>query len=265
MTGANSGIGLATLLEMARGGWRAVGSVRSAAKARQVRAAARENGVEVETVLLDVTDAQACGRVVARVRPYALVNNAGYPVTGAVEDVADREATQILETMVVAPVRLARLCLPHMREMGGGRIVMLSSIYGRTTSPLTGWYQAAKHALEGVSDALRMEVASSGIRVVLIEPGGFRTGIWEENEKEVARRLPSRYETAYRRMMTGVRMSDRLLGDPAAVARVIARAVSSRRPRARYLVGRDARLLSAVDAMMPDAVRDQVVRATLGL
>ncbi|MBW3562865.1 MAG: SDR family NAD(P)-dependent oxidoreductase, partial [Actinobacteria bacterium] len=105
VTGANSGIGLASVVELADRGFHAVGSVRSQAKA---------------------------------------------------------------------------LALPHMRAQGGGRIVQVSSIYGRFTTPLTGWYQAAKHALEAASDALRMEVARDGIDVVLIEPGGIRTNLWED-------------------------------------------------------------------------------------
>ena len=92
--------------------------------------------------------------------------------------------------MVVAPMRLARLALPGMRERGEGRIVNVSSIYGRVTTPFTGWYQAAKHALEGVTDALRMEVAGMGVKVVLVEPGGFRTAIFDEVKRDLDRRGP---------------------------------------------------------------------------
>src|SRR2546426_3031418 len=179
ITGANSGLGLATTVELARRGFDSVGTVRSAAKARAVREAAREVGAEVRTALLDVTEADACGRVMSRVKPWGLVNNAGTSFTGAVEDVTDEEARAALDTMVIAPMRLSRLALPHMRAQGGGRIVNVSSIYGLTTTPLTGWYQAAKHALEALSDALRMEVAQDGVEVVLVEPGGFKTGIWD--------------------------------------------------------------------------------------
>src|SRR5579884_3109534 len=179
VTGANSGIGLATVVELARRGLDAVGSVRSPAKARAVHAAARAEGVSVRTVLLDVTDARACARVIDDVRPYALVNNAGISNLGAVEDVSDADVRAQLETMLIGPMRLARLSIPHMRAAHGGRIVNVSSIYGMMTTPLSGWYQASKHALEAVSDALRMEVARDGIRVVLIQPGGFDTGIWE--------------------------------------------------------------------------------------
>ena len=125
---------------------------------------------------------------------HGLVNNAGYGLTGAIEDVDDDEARQVLETMVLAPMRLARLVLPAMREAGSGRIVNISSIMGRTATPLTGWYQGSKHALEALSDALRMEVAKDGIQVVLIEPGGFKTNIWEDLERDLANREGSRYE-----------------------------------------------------------------------
>jgi NAD(P)-dependent dehydrogenase (short-subunit alcohol dehydrogenase family) len=264
-TGVNSGIGLATVLEVARRGHRSVGTVRSRAKARTVHDAAREAGVEVETVLLDVTDAASCERVVEQVRPDALVNNAGFSSTGAIEDVGDREARLAMETMVFAPMRLARLALPHMRERGWGRIVNISSVYGLTTTPLTGWYQASKHAIEALSDALRVEVASSGVGVVLVEPGGFKTGIWDEAEREIERHAGSRYESAYRRTMQGVRLTEPIMGSPETVARVIAGAVDSRRPRARYLVGYDAQAVRIYDRLMPTMVRDRLTRIALGL
>jgi len=264
-TGANSGIGLATVIELARKGYHSVGSVRSRDKADIVAKAAADAGVDVETVLLDVTDEQACARAMSGLRLYGLVNNAGYGMTGAVEDVTDEEARQLLETMVLAPMRLARLALPHMRSEGGGRIVNISSIMGLTTTPLTGWYQAAKHALEAVSDALRMEVAGDGVRVVLVEPGGFRTNIWEDMERDISKRGGSRFEAAYRRSQQAMGLSAPIMGDPQRCAKVIARAVSSPRPRARYLVGYDAQALALADRLTPTAVKDRVTRFTLGL
>lgn len=264
-TGANSGIGLATVLELARRGHRSVGTVRSRAKARLVHNAARDAGVDVETVLLDVTDAASCQRVVEQVRPDAVVNNAGFSSTGAIEDVGDREAHLAMETMVFAPMRLARLALPTMRERGWGRIVNLSSIYGLTTTPLTGWYQASKHAIEALSDALRVEVASSGIGVVLVEPGGFKTGIWDNAESEIERHAGSRYESAYRRTLQGIRLTEPIMGSPRTVAKVIAGAVDSKRPRARYLVGYDAQAVRLYDLVMPTGIRDRLTRIALGL
>ena len=264
-TGANSGIGLATAIAVARAGFDSVGSVRSAAKARQVQAAASRAGVALRTVVLDVGDAEACRRVINRLRPYGLVNNAGYPASGAVEDVSDEEARAALETMVLAPMRLARLALPHMRRRGEGRIVNMSSIYGRTTTPLTGWYQASKHALEALSDALRIEVAQFGVKVVLVEPGGFDTGIWDSAHQEIGGRDGSRYATAYGRVRSGIGLTRPLMGDPAQVADVVVRALSARRPRQRYLVGLDAQALALAGQVVPGGLRDRVIRLTLGL
>ena len=266
-TGTTSGIGLATAVELARRGWVSVATYRSERKLATLEQAADRAGVTVHPVRLDVTDAKECEKAVLNVVErhgalHALVNNAGYGLTGAVEDTSDEEARQLLETMVLAPARLCRLALPHLRATGGGRIVNVSSIYGRTTTPLSGWYQASKHALEGLTDALRAEVASDGIKVILVEPGGFRTDIWEEqgigNPSE-------RYETAYRRAHRALELTSPLLGDPATCARVIAGALRSRMPRARYLVGSDAHLLAAVMPLTPSVVRDRITRAVRGL
>jgi NAD(P)-dependent dehydrogenase (short-subunit alcohol dehydrogenase family) len=265
VTGANSGIGLATVIELARRGLHAVGGVRSPAKARTVRAAARDAGVEVETVILDVTEPARCRRVIDGLQPFAVVNNAGVSNLGAVEDVSDSEVREQIEIMLVAPMRLARLALPHMREAGGGRIVNISSIYGLMTTPLAGWYQACKHGLEAVTDALRMEVARDGVRVILIEPGGFDTAIWEQSTDAVARRSGSRYATPYERTLQGVQLARPMMGKPESVARVVAAAVTSSRPKSRYLIGYDAQAARLYTRLTPERVRDRLARITLGL
>ena len=267
-TGANSGIGLATVIEVARRGYRSVGSVRSEEKADVVAKAAADAGVHVETVLLDVTDAEGCERVVSELEPlYGLVNNAGYGQVGAIEDVDDEEAHHLMETMVFAPMRLARLVLPGMKAERDGCIVNVSSIAGRTTAPFAGWYQAAKHALEALSDALRMEEAGSGVRVVLVEPGGFKTGIWDEFERDIAKResAGSRFTSAYKRSLQGQKLLERLMGNPEQCAKVIAGALDSRSPRARYLIGLDAQAMNLADSFTPTFVKDRVIRLGLGI
>jgi NAD(P)-dependent dehydrogenase (short-subunit alcohol dehydrogenase family) len=265
VTGAGTGIGLATIVELARRGFAAVAGVRSPAKARIVATAARAAKVKVRTVILDVTDPAQCKAVIDELKPFGLVNNAGVAVSGAIEDVSDEDARMALETMVLGPTRLARLAIPHMREGGGGRIVNISSIYGLMTTPLTGWYQAAKHALEALSDALRVEVASDGIAVVLIEPGAFRSNIWEGAGNDLQRRIDSEYFTAYRRLETGIKASQRLMGDPIDVARLIASVMTAKSPKPRYLVGYDARAIDIYSKVLPTEVRDRLARLTLGL
>jgi NAD(P)-dependent dehydrogenase (short-subunit alcohol dehydrogenase family) len=243
VTGANAGLGLATCLELARRGFDVVGTVRSDAKADLVRKAAAEAGVTVDTRLLDIDDADRCAEVVADVRPWGLVNNAGIVDQRPVEDVPDDEARALLETLLVSPMRLARLSLPHMRAHGGGRIAQISSSSGRVTFPRLGWYQAAKHGLEAVSDALRMEVARDGITVSLVEPGAFG-GLGEESTGTFDR----------------LRFFNLLWSSTESVADVVAGVFTARSPRARYVVGRDAQLNVTTDKFMPTAVRDRIMR-----
>jgi NAD(P)-dependent dehydrogenase (short-subunit alcohol dehydrogenase family) len=263
-TGANSSLGVATAVAVARRGFRSVGTVRTPAKAGQVEAAARAAGVEVETALLDITEPVACADTIARYQPYGLVNCAGSLAVAAIEDAQDDDAWLALETLAVAPMRLARLALPAMREGGGGRIVQVSSSAGRITFPLLGWYQAAKHALEAASDALRMEVAADGIAVVLIEPGGFPSDM---SHSLLASDIPenSRYDAAYRSWQSNLRFVRPLWTTPERVAALIADILISRRPRSRYVVGTDALLSITTAPFTPTAFRDAAVRRLTGL
>src|SRR4051794_4310536 len=181
VTGANSGIGLATTLRLAERGWEAWGTVRSDAKASDLRAAAEAAGVAatVTPVVLDVGDDEAVVRRWPELPAfYAVVNNAGYSELGAVEEVSADAARRQLDVNVVAPAVVSSCALPAMRERGSGRIVMVSSMFGRAAiMPLNGWYHASKFALEALSDVLRMEVAGFGVKVAIVEPGFFKTGI----------------------------------------------------------------------------------------
>ncbi len=269
VTGANSGLGLATAIELAQRGYRVIGSVRSAEKGQRLTSAARAAGTTIENIVFDVADAVASAAALEEIGPlYGLVNNAGGGGVGAIEDVTDAEARHTMEVMAIAPMRLARLVLPAMRAAGEGRIINISSIYGRTSTPLTGWYQGAKHALEGLSDALRIEVAGAGIKVVLVEPGAFRTAIFDEASDAMAGRPGSHYEAAYRRSSTLTRLSAPFMGNPEQVAKVVATALAARRPRDRYLVGADAQALAAMERavpLVPRSVIDRVTRLAMGL
>lgn len=265
VTGANSGLGLASVVAVAKAGFHAVGTVRSDEKAEVVARAAADAGVEVATRLLDVTDADGCAGVIEELRPWGLVNNAGVGTAGAIEDVDDDEARRILEIMVIAPMRLARLAIPHQRAQGGGRTVNISSVYGFASTPLTGWYQGAKHALEGLTDALRMEVAGDGIGVVLVQPGGFETNIWREVDAITETRAGSRYETSYQRSQRVTDIWRHFMGSPDEVAGVVLKALEARRPRARYLVGRDALVISAAEKVGARPLVDRLTRLTLDL
>jgi NAD(P)-dependent dehydrogenase (short-subunit alcohol dehydrogenase family) len=272
VTGANSGIGLATTLLLAKRGWEVWGTVRSKAKAAGLAAAADSAGAAsaVTPLVLDVGDDKA---VVARWPElpdfYAVVNNAGYSELGAVEEVSAKEARAQLDVNVVAPAVVSSCALPAMRQRGEGRIVMVSSIAGRAAiMPLNGWYHASKFALEALSDVLRMEVAGFGVKVVIVEPGFFRTGIGTSARDRGDTRVAddsSPYATAYRRSTSGLDAMERLAPPPDAVARVIASAIESRRPLRRYLVGVDALSVASSHPLIPRALTDAATRLVSGL
>ena len=270
VTGANSGIGLLTALELAGAGWDVVGSVRSLAKAELVQEAAADRGVAVRTVLLDVDDADSCREGVAKAQEVtggldALVNNAGYAQSGAVEDVTDDLVRRQLETNVVAPARLARLVLPGMRERGSGKIVNVSSAAGRVSIPLVGWYCASKHALEAMTDALRMEVEPDGISVVLVEPGMFGTDIWSAAQGGAfPPATTARYAAAYAHAEALGGRSDKL-PDPVWVARTVRLALANPLPLARYVVGADAVGGILAEQLVPTVVVDYVKSVASGL
>jgi len=270
VTGANSGIGRATAFELARAGYDVVGTARSADKAAGLRDEASAAGLTVRTVLGDVSDAEDCARMVAETEvltdggPWALVNNAGYAQAGAIEDVDDAAARAQLEVNLIAPVRLARLVLPGMRRAGGGRIVNISSLAGRVSSPMAGWYAASKHGLEAASDALRIELDSSGIRVILIEPGGFGTGIWGDAKVPAEPADPS-YAAAYARTQQATGRLGTLFPDPVWVGRVVRVALASPLPLARYLVGVDAVGSVLGEKLLPTRVTDYVKGLAAGL
>ncbi len=267
VTGANSGIGLATALELAGAGYDVVGTVRSEDKAKVLYDAATERGVALQAALIDVSDEESTAKGIAVIEErsdiWAVVNNAGFAQAGAIEDVDDDAVRYQLEVNVVAPARIARLVLPGMRARGTGRIVNISSVAGRISLPMMGWYCASKHALEAMTDALRMEVADSGIAVSLVEPGSFGTGIWE------GARYPeiesSAYADAYARAQRTTVAGARLLPDPVWVARTVRLALGSPVPLARYLIGADAVGGVVAERLVPTAVTDLVKGVVSGV
>jgi len=272
VTGANSGIGLVTSVMLARRGWETWGTVRSKAKAKNLTDAAEEAGVanRVKPVVLDVSDDKAVVRRWGELPDfYAVVNNAGYSEMGAVEEVSGDAARKQLDVNVIAPAVVASCALPAMRERGAGRIVMVSSMFGRAAiMPLNGWYHASKFALEALSDVLRMEVAGFGVRVSIVEPGFFKTGIGADAKTRADARVAvedSPYRAAYRRSASSVEAMERLAPPPDAVARVIVSAIESARPLRRYVVGADALALASTQPLIPRALTDAASRLLSGL
>jgi NAD(P)-dependent dehydrogenase (short-subunit alcohol dehydrogenase family) len=270
ITGANSGIGLSTAIELAKAGYDVIGTVRTQDKADRMQEAAQAKGAAVRAAVLDVGDEESTREGFAEIDqmtgggPWAVINNAGFAQPGAVEDVSAEDARYQLEVNLVAPARIAQLVLPGMRERGDGRIVNVSSIAGRVSAPLTGWYCASKQGLEGLSDALRMEVAQFGVKVILIEPGGFGTGIWESGAANFPAPEGSPYVHVYDRAKS-MTMRGQKLADPVWVARTIRLALATPVPLPRYLVGVDAVGMALSDSLTPTVVSDYVKAVGAGL
>jgi NAD(P)-dependent dehydrogenase (short-subunit alcohol dehydrogenase family) len=196
--------------------------------------------------------------------PWAVVNNAGYAQPGTVEDVPQDQALQQMDVNLLAPVRIAKLVLPGMRERRDGRIVNISSFGGLISTPYLGWYSASKFALEAISDALRLEVAQFGVKVILVEPGGFASGIWQRGVDALPPPEGSAYAHLYG-LADEMMAYARGLPSPEPVARAVCQALTASRPRARYLVGADAKMGTFLETVLPVATMDFVKSIRYGL
>jgi NAD(P)-dependent dehydrogenase (short-subunit alcohol dehydrogenase family) len=272
VTGANSGIGLASALRFARRGWHTYGTVRSVAKAAELERAGKEAGVgeRIHPVVLDVSDHAAVTHAFPNLPDFwGVVNNAGYSELGAVEEVSAEQARAQLDVNLIAPAVVSSCALPGMRRLGGGRIVMVSSVAGRATIlPLNAWYHASKFGLEALSDVLRVEVASFGVRVAIVEPGFFKTGIGRATRDRASEReehADSPYASAYKRTAGMLDLAERFAPPASLVARTIVSAVESRRPLRRYLIGVDAVSAVATQALVPRVFIDTAMRLVADL
>ncbi|MFI6006339.1 SDR family NAD(P)-dependent oxidoreductase [Streptomyces sp. NPDC051366] len=271
VTGATGGIGAATAVRLAGLGWDVIGTARSQAKADVLVAAAAGEGLTLRTVVLDVADPVSCQEVMARIEEmtsggvWAVVNNAGVPQAGSVEDVSDEQARHLLEVNLLGAMRICRLALPGMRRRGGGRIVNVSSGLGRVPWPLGGWYSASKHALSAITHCLRVETAHAGVRVSLVEPGAFATAMLDRAVTDLNNTDPAGDRAGYDRSRTLFTAVNQRVPGPEPVAKVIATALSARRPKARYTVGLDARFLIPLHTMTPLWLSDRIKHAVTGL
>jgi short-subunit dehydrogenase len=255
ITGTSSGVGLAAVEAVAARGAQVVATVRSADDAAMVEARMALLGLEVTTALLDVTDADRCAEVIDEHRPDVLVNNAGAAPFAPLMDVADDDATDLLELLTVAPARLARLAAEHMRKGEGGRIVDVGSALGVQSVPLSGWYSAAKAATSSLAETMRMELAGDGIEVVRVELGAVDTAIWDDTSEGLDGDHPrfTRFTKALRPLFSDVTVA----------ADTIAEAALTPRPRALYRAGLGTAVLAAA-AHAPARVRDPFLKLLLG-
>lgn len=265
VTGASSGIGYDATLELYKSGFTVYGAARRIEKMGGLT----KKGIRV--IALDVTDEASMAACIDTIisnegRLDVLVNNAGYGSYGTIEDVPMEEARRQIEVNVFGLARMTQLALPHMRKNGFGRIINVSSMGGKVYSQYGGWYHATKHAVEALSDCLRLETKEFGIDVVVVEPGGIKTdwGIiaadnlertaegsaYEKGIKESADRMRKRY-------------SGNSLSDVSVISKTIVKGATARKPKTRYLMGIGAKPAVFLKKILTDRMFDHIVRKML--
>ena len=270
VTGASSGIGRACALRMDRAGWQVFATVRKDSDANRLQS---EASARLQTVLLDVTDAiqvKETARVVAKAVGanglHGLVNNAGIAGGGLLEFLDPADFRQVLETNTIAPLTVTQSLIPLLRK-AQGRIVMISSEAGFSSTPLLSPYSASKFALEALTDGMRLELRPWGIDVVSVQPGAIETDIWEKArfyaEKTLRKYPPSAFEMYGPLLEMMTESLERPRGvDPDKVAQTVQMILSVPRPKARYLVGRDAVFRRWLERL-PTALRDKIIQSKM--
>jgi NAD(P)-dependent dehydrogenase (short-subunit alcohol dehydrogenase family) len=279
ITGASTGIGQATALRLARAGWTVLAGVRGAEDGERLAAGAPAG--RLQPIALDVTDFQqikeAAGRVAELTgagepspgRLDALINNAGIGYGGPLELIHPDDLRKQFDVNVLGQISVTQAMLPALRA-ARGRILFMSSVGGRVAMAFTAPYAASKHAIEAIGDALRVELATSDVQVALIEPGSVATPIWDkarESGDQIA--VPPELQKQYGHVPQAM---DKVLQDTAKrgvpadqVAETIERALTAKRMRSRYVVGRDARAMIVLSRLLPDHLFDRFARRALGV
>jgi NAD(P)-dependent dehydrogenase (short-subunit alcohol dehydrogenase family) len=264
VTGAGRGIGLAITEHMSAKGWDVYATARSDAALRSL-----DRMPHVHAIPLDIIDRSAIAALPGYL-PAALdgvVNNAGIIVNGPVEGLSLDDLTQQLEVNVISQVAVTQAVLPRIR-VASGRVVFISSVSGLITTPGTGAYNASKYAIEALGDALRMELRPWKIRVSLVEPGPIRTDMWRDavgDYDRMTKQLSEQHRELYASHLAGSRKlvgrMQKLAADPKRVTKAVDHALTSRRPKRRYLLDIASRAQKAVFASTPTAVTDTILAA----
>jgi NAD(P)-dependent dehydrogenase (short-subunit alcohol dehydrogenase family) len=264
ITGCSSGIGRATALHLANRGHTVYATARSPESLKDLEDAG------CRTLRLDVLDEESMRTAVKAIESEhravgALVNNAGYAVSGAIEAVPIDAVRREFETNVFGYIRMAQLVLEGMRREGRGRIVNLSSVAGKVTMPGAGAYAATKYAIEALSDALRFELRLFGIKVIVIEPGPIKTEFTGTANHAMAEANGGPYADYHAAVAKGDAETDEsfIAGKPEQVARTIERALRSARPRPRYRVTPIARVLPVLRGTLGDRGFDAFLRTQI--
>jgi short-subunit dehydrogenase len=259
ITGSSSGIGFETSVLLAKNGFHTYTTARNPEKLQVLKDIARDNGLFIQTMQLDVTSDRSVNDAVSRIlfdskRIDVVVNNAGYALVGALEDSSMDEIKAQFETNLFGAIRVMQAVLPTMRNQRSGKIVNLSSMGGRIAIPFDSSYHGTKFAVEGLSESLQYEVEQFGIKIVLIEPGAIKSNFFNNLKiASNAQRPDSPYTQMMQKLNAGFSSIVENAPPPMEVARVILKAVMSEEPELRYTVGDDAAAMIQAKRSMSDA------------
>lgn len=270
VTGAGRGIGKAIVEHLAATGWDVIAGVRSQSDAAALTAV---NPQRISSVILDVTNADDLAALPAALpqRLDAVVNNAGIVVAGPVETLSPEDWRRQLDVNVIGQFAVTNAVLPKLRA-SRGRAIFISSVNGQLSSPLLGAYAASKFALEAGADALRMEVRPWGVRVAVVEPAQTDTDMWRTADDmvvELETAMSAEHRALYDKHIAGMKkfipMSKKMAVPTSNVVAVVEKALTARRPRARYLVGLASKFQLSLMTNIPVALRDRIIAKIAGV
>lgn len=265
VTGAGSGLGMETALHLAKNGRRVFGSVLTEEEGSRLRSAAQQAGVSIEVVTFDVTDEDAVRRAVDRIAEQAgldeLVHFAGIGLRGFIEDLEMDEIRRVFDINAFGSMHVARAAIPHMRKRRSGRMILTTSIAGRMASMSIGGYASSKFAVEGFAEALHQELYPFGVYVSILEPGLIATPHFTVHRNRGKRAVDPNspyysWFTRHEALVDGILARQSFTA--ADVAEVVRKALDSRRPRLRYVVGRKANLVLSLRRHIPGELFERI-------
>ncbi|MDH6426648.1 SDR family oxidoreductase [Paenibacillus sp. FSL R5-0887] len=258
ITGTSSGFGLLTALKLAGQGFKVIATMRDLSRKGELVQQAEQAGIlkQLHLMTMDVTDSDSIETAISSVhetfgRIDVLVNNAGFAIGGFIEEISMEEWRRQMETNFFGLVAVTTAVLPIMREQQSGTIINVGSVSGLSGFPGYAPYAASKFAVEGFSESLRHEMSPYGIRVVLIEPGSFRTPIWGKGMEQIRRKEDSPYKARLDAVLRYSKHTAETAPDPSQVANLIGRITEMKAPRLRYPIGKGTRILILGKTLLP--------------
>jgi len=249
VTGSSSGIGLETSLYLAKNGFKTYATMRNLSKAQNIKQRIDDENLPVEILQLDVTDDTSVRNAINKIvekegRIDVLVNNAGYVLVGASEDLSSDEIKAVFDTNVFGVFRTTQAVLPTMRKQNDGRIITISSLSGFAGFPAISAYVSTKYAVEGFTESLRYEVSRFGIKASVVEPGIIKTQAMERAITAKRSKENSPYSEIVKTIKKGIESGMEKKGSPASVvAEAVLKAATEKNPEIRYPAGEDAKML----------------------